>query len=293
MASEITSQLSTRLYNTRQTHPVTLQSTPSGGGYHTLPRNVPSVHQLSSFSPTDGVGGVYRPWYIDATGTTEQLVAVDGNRGGKAMSAQVVDWLTQGVTLVLVIYFGLHLRNQLRTLKSAVETQKVTIEAQSESIKAQSAVLQDFERHIKIMQQVIDFFDPQAQLQREQAYKERVDCNAATRLDQQKDTRRLERLAAWYAAVDHDDFVRRQFAESNAYATLRFHLPEDLQQEIDGWRTPNMFFMPQRTGHDPRQSRLLQEIARVEREWGLMLTFSEEVPDEMQQQHQVRSRQKP
>ena len=91
------------------------------------------------------------------------------------MSAQVLDWLAQGVTLVLVIYFGLHLRSQLCKVKSMVETQKATIEAQAESMKAQSAVLQDFERYSKIMQQVIDFFDPKAQLQREQAYKERVE----------------------------------------------------------------------------------------------------------------------
>jgi hypothetical protein len=50
------------------------------------------------------------------------------------MSTQVVDWLTQGVTLILVIYFRLHLRSQLRTLKVTVETQKLTIEAQAEQI---------------------------------------------------------------------------------------------------------------------------------------------------------------
>jgi chromosome segregation ATPase len=86
-----------------------------------------------------------------------------------------VDLITQGLTIVLVIYFGLHLRSQLRTLKHTVEAQKATIEAQAESMKAQSTVLQDLERHSKIMQQVIDFFDPTAQLQREQAYKERFE----------------------------------------------------------------------------------------------------------------------
>jgi hypothetical protein len=43
---------------------------------------------------------------------------------------------------VPVVYFGLHLRSQLRTVKSTVEVQKATIEAQAESMKAQSAVLQ-------------------------------------------------------------------------------------------------------------------------------------------------------
>src|SRR5215475_5340606 len=41
-------------------------------------------------------------------------------------------------------------------------------------MQAQSTVLQDVERLNKVMQQVIDFFDPQAQLQREQAYRDRV-----------------------------------------------------------------------------------------------------------------------
>jgi hypothetical protein len=40
------------------------------------------------------------------------------------------------------------------------------------ALDAQSAVVQDVERLSKIKQEVIDFFGPQAVLQREQAYKE-------------------------------------------------------------------------------------------------------------------------
>ena len=81
------------------------------------------------------------------------------------MGLQIV--IGGGIVVGISRYFGL--------LRRAIESQKATIEAQAEQIRAQSTVLQDFERHSKIMQQVIDFFDPQAQLQREQAYKERFE----------------------------------------------------------------------------------------------------------------------
>jgi hypothetical protein len=87
---------------------------------------------------------------------------------------------------------------------------------------------------------------------------------------EQRDQARRERIAAWRAAVDRDDFEHRQFADSDAYATLRSHLPEDLQQEIDRWRNPYMVVVPARGGRDLGQARLLQEIARVERDWGLI-----------------------
>ncbi len=96
-----------------------------------------------------------------------------------------VDLIAQIVTLGLVVYFGLHLWSQLRALKSMVETQKTTIEAQAESIQAQSTVLQDFERLNKMIKQVMDLLDPEAQLRREQAHKTRVDRDANDRLKQQ------------------------------------------------------------------------------------------------------------
>jgi hypothetical protein len=87
------------------------------------------------------------------------------------------------------LYFGIQMGLQLLigggvvwaavwlsgVLKRAIEGQEKTIAAQAELMKAQSTVLQDVERFNKIMQQVIDFVDPQAQLQREQAYRDRVD----------------------------------------------------------------------------------------------------------------------
>jgi hypothetical protein len=91
-----------------------------------------------------------------------------------------------------------------------------------------------------------------------------------TQSGQLKAQARRERIAAWRAAVDRDDFDHLQFAHSNAYATLRDYLPEDLQQEIDRWGNPMTFVVRPRDGRDSRQARLLQEIAKVEKQWGLI-----------------------
>jgi hypothetical protein len=173
----------------------------------------------------------------------------------------IYDLIMQGVTIALVIYFGLHLRSQLRTLKSTVTAQKSTIDAQAEQMKAQSTVLQDVERLYKIMQQVIDFVGPEAQLQREQARREQVDRDALTL--------RPARVEAWYTALRGDDFDPQRFARSEAYATLKDYLPEDLQQMIDRWQDPNVVVLSG-TGSALLQGRLLEAIAKVEREWELI-----------------------
>jgi hypothetical protein len=72
-----------------------------------------------------------------------------------------------GLVAGIYRYFGV--------LKRAIEGQEKTIAAQAEQMKAQSTVLQDFERLNKLMQQVIDVVDPEAQLKREQAYRARAD----------------------------------------------------------------------------------------------------------------------
>jgi hypothetical protein len=168
--------------------------------------------------------------------------------------------ITQILTIALVGYVGWHLRSQLRTLKSAVDVQKAAIDAQAEQMKAQSTVLQDVERLNKLMQQVIDFFDPQAALQREQAYKARVEREAAMRPMR-------ERIEMWYAAVRGQGFDRKQFANSEAYATLKRHLPKALQQEIDESRNPQLFVALPHDGIDPLQVRLQEEIAKLERKF--------------------------
>ena len=165
-----------------------------------------------------------------------------------------------GVIAGIYRYFGVLKRlieGQEKTIATQAEQMKAlktTIEAQAEQMKAQSTMLQDLERFNKMMQQAFDF--------RDQAYKEQVERNATTY--------QRERLAEWYAAVRREDFKRQQFATSEAYATLKHHLPEALQQELDQSRNPWIILVPSGTGIDPIQTRLLEEIARVEREWGLI-----------------------
>jgi hypothetical protein len=84
-------------------------------------------------------------------------------------------WVQMGLQIVIGGGIVVGVSRYFRILRRAIESQEKTIAAQAEHMKAQSTVLQDFERHSKIMQQVIDFFNPQAQLQREQAYKERFE----------------------------------------------------------------------------------------------------------------------
>ena len=81
---------------------------------------------------------------------------------------------------------------------------------------------------------------------------------------------RQDQIAAWRTAVDRDDFAYQPFAQGNAYATLRPHLPKDLRQTIDQWKNPGIVTSLPVMGRDPIQVRLLEEIARVERKWGLI-----------------------
>jgi hypothetical protein len=200
----------------------------------------------------------------------------------------IVDLIMQGVTIVLVIYFALHLRTQIRTVKSTVEAQKATIDAQAEQMKAlkatidaqaeqmkaQSMVLQDVERFYKIMQEV--------QLQREQAHRAMVERDAATL------TLLRERFATWYAAVDREDFEWQQFATSVAYATLRDDLPEDLRQEIDLLRNPRNVLVPATGGVDHLRVCLLDEIAAIERRRARLM-LPQEALDEMPPPHHVQA----
>jgi hypothetical protein len=160
----------------------------------------------------------------------------------------------QGVSIAVVIYFGLHLRQKLQTLQTTAATQKETIEA---LVKHR----EDFEALNRIMKQTLDAM-------------QMITQELRTELAQTKnvllDQARRERIATWRTAVDRDDFEYRQFADSDAYATLRGYLPEDLQQEIDTWQNPMMVVARPRGGRDPRQARLLQEVARLEGQWGLI-----------------------
>jgi hypothetical protein len=95
------------------------------------------------------------------------------------MNAELI---VQVVTILVVIYAGWHLRSQLRTLKEAVASQKVTIEAQVKHREDFEALNRNMKQTLDTMQQVIAFFDPQAQLQRDQARQALIERDHAARV---------------------------------------------------------------------------------------------------------------
>jgi hypothetical protein len=68
-------------------------------------------------------------------------------------------------------------------LKRAIESQEKTIAAQAEHMKVLTTALQEFERLIKTMKLVIDTVGDPAGLQREQAFRERIERDAAARIE--------------------------------------------------------------------------------------------------------------
>jgi len=97
------------------------------------------------------------------------------------MGLQIV--IGGGIFVGISRYFGI-LRKTIDVQAEQMKALKATIEAQSEQIKVQSTVLQDFERLNNIMKHVLDTVSAPAALQREQAYKERVDRDANALVDE-------------------------------------------------------------------------------------------------------------
>jgi hypothetical protein len=93
-------------------------------------------------------------------------------------------WVQIGLQIVIGGGIIVGISRYFHILRRAIESQKATIEAQAEQMKAQSTVLQDVERLHKLMQQVIDFVDPQRQLQREQAFQVRLERETNHRLQE-------------------------------------------------------------------------------------------------------------
>jgi hypothetical protein len=96
------------------------------------------------------------------------------------------------IQIMLLVVIGGGLTWYIRLLKNAVDAQKVTIDALKTTIGAldtqirdQSTVLQDFARLNEMMKRVIDTVSDPAVLKREQAYRERVDRDAAALVAQQ------------------------------------------------------------------------------------------------------------
>jgi hypothetical protein len=90
-------------------------------------------------------------------------------------------WVQMGLQIVIGGGIGIGIFRYFGILRRAIEGQEKTIAAQAEQMKAQNIVLQDSERLNKMMQQVIDFVNPEAQLKREQAFQVRVQRDADDR----------------------------------------------------------------------------------------------------------------
>lgn len=82
---------------------------------------------------------------------------------------------------------------------------------------------------------------------------------------------RRQKIAAWRTAVASEkyDFVdyRSTFLGSAAYSSLRPHLRPEVVAKIE---SPRTFYVGGARGDNVRQYMLLDEIMRIERDWGLV-----------------------
>jgi hypothetical protein len=108
----------------------------------------------------------------------------------------IANHIAQLVTIGLVVYVGLHLSSRIQTLQATVDAQKTTIDAQAEQLKAQSTVLQDFERFNRTMKLAVDTFADPAAIERERAYRARVDRDTTALLVEQEKQLREQGIQA-------------------------------------------------------------------------------------------------
>jgi multidrug efflux pump subunit AcrA (membrane-fusion protein) len=112
--------------------------------------------------------------------------------------------------IILLVVVGGGLAWYIGLLKRAVDAQKATIDAQAEQLKAQSTGLQDFERLNRTMRLVLDTVSDPAALQREQAFKERLERETDACIEQQakqlieKSNQTIAQLRQAYAQVIKD-----------------------------------------------------------------------------------------
>lgn len=77
--------------------------------------------------------------------------------------------------------------------------------------------------------------------------------------------RRLKYIRAWRQFIGSNEFNQAAFRETTTYKTLRPHLSRELIEMIEDDRVYTSF-----TGGDPIRSGLLDQITRIERDWGLV-----------------------
>jgi hypothetical protein len=79
---------------------------------------------------------------------------------------------------------------------------------------------------------------------------------------------RREQLSSWRKAIN-SDFDQKGFSESEIYSMLKPYLSKQLVKDIESIRCQGTHFLSLTTG-DPIRLRLLDEIARLEKKWGLI-----------------------
>jgi hypothetical protein len=79
---------------------------------------------------------------------------------------------------------------------------------------------------------------------------------------------RREQLLSWRKAINND-FNQKGFSEGEIYPVLKPYLSKHLVKDIESIRCQGTHFLSLTTG-DPIRLRLLDEIARLEKKWGLI-----------------------
>jgi uncharacterized coiled-coil protein SlyX len=92
--------------------------------------------------------------------------------------------IAQGLTLVLVIYFGLHLRQKIQTLQTTVAFQKDTIDALVKHQGDVDALNRTMKQTVDALQALVAFVNPEAQLKREQAFQTGLKRDMSQRLQE-------------------------------------------------------------------------------------------------------------
>jgi hypothetical protein len=155
-------------------------------------------------------------------------------------------WIQMGVQLLVgggvvwgICWYISVLKRAIEGQEKTIATQaeqmkalKTTIEAQAEQMKAQSIVLQDAERLYKLMQQVIDFVNPEAQLKREQAFQARLERETHHRLQEMAtEVRRTNSFVATITEAMGE--MRHKLAETKSTLTVITRARRESLEELE------------------------------------------------------------
>jgi hypothetical protein len=91
--------------------------------------------------------------------------------------------------------------------------------------------------------------------------KSRVDESAERR------THRRRLIASWRAKLAQSEQIPAQFGDTHEYASLRACMRTEVVEEFEAPRT---VYRPGGRGMDVRKQMLVDEIARIEKDWGLV-----------------------